>query len=55
MQLGTLPPGPRDLALWCCEQVERGADSAPLLLTTPGQALGSVPTVALSSPQVKQI
>jgi hypothetical protein len=56
--MGALPPNPRDLSHRANpgDLKTRGADSsAPSPVLAPGSALGSVPTVALSSAQVKRV
>jgi hypothetical protein len=59
---GGQPPNPRDLSLWCQSRREdqsqregwavRSRTARPSVLA-PGSALGSVPTVALSSTRVE--
>ena len=53
---GGQPPNPRDLSLWCQSRREgwaaRSRTARPSVLA-PGSALGSVPTVALSSARVE--
>jgi transposase len=57
--MGVLPPNPRDLSHRANPGdvgKARGADSAaPSPVLAPGSALGSVPTVALSSVQAKRV
>ena len=53
---GGQPPNPRDLSPWCQSRREgwtaRSRTARPSVLA-PGSALGSVPTVALSSARVE--
>jgi len=54
LEMGALPPNPRDLSPFrpipeTAEQQERGGLSAPSPVLALVAALGSVPTVALSS------
>src|SRR5215831_1843491 len=50
-----LRPRPRDLAPWCQSRMEEGGIVPPHSVLAPGTALGSVPTVALPSAQVRGI
>ena len=46
---------PKDLALWCQSRMAEGGIVPPHAVLAPGTALRSVPTVALSSAQVRGI
>jgi hypothetical protein len=52
---GSAPKPPGFIAFVLKARWQERAEDRPILLPTPGMALGSVPTVALSSTQVIKI